>query len=36
MSRAGNDFVTVRTDMNTPAGEPVCVGTTTLVARGTA
>ena len=36
MSRAGNDFVTVRTDLNTEAGETVCVGTTTLVARGTA
>jgi acyl dehydratase len=36
MTRAGNDFVTVRTDLNTEAGETVCVGTTTLVARGTA
>jgi len=36
MSRAGNDFVTVRTDLNTEAGDTVCVGTTMLVARGTA
>jgi acyl dehydratase len=36
MTRAGNDFVTVRTDLNTEAGETVCVGTTMLVARGTA
>lgn len=36
MSRAGNDFVLVRTDVASVSGEPVCVGTTTLVARGTA
>jgi acyl dehydratase len=36
MSRAGNDFLTVRTDVATEAGEQVCVGTSTLVARGTA
>jgi len=36
MSRAGNDFVLVRTDVTSTAGDPVCVGTTTLVARGTA
>ena len=36
MSRAGNDFVYVRTDVTSRTGEPVCVGTTTLVARGTA
>ncbi len=36
MSRAGNDFITVRTDLDTAGGEPVVVGTTTVVARGTA
>jgi acyl dehydratase len=36
MSRAGNDFITVRTDLDTAGGEPVLVGTTTVVARGTA
>jgi hypothetical protein len=36
MSRAGNDFLTVRTDLDTADGERVLVGTTTLVARGTA
>ena len=36
MTRAGNDFVYVRTDVTSVSGDPVCVGTTTLVARGTA
>jgi acyl dehydratase len=36
MARAGNDFLTVRTDIDTTDGERVCVGTSMLVARGTA
>jgi acyl dehydratase len=35
-SRLGNDFLTVRTDLYTDDGHPVCVGTTMLVARRTA
>jgi acyl dehydratase len=36
MSRSGNDFLTVRTDIDTADGARVLVGTTMLVARGTA
>jgi acyl dehydratase len=36
MSRAGNDFLTVRADISTEAGEPVVTATATLVARGAA
>ncbi|HWC79446.1 MAG TPA: MaoC family dehydratase N-terminal domain-containing protein [Pseudonocardiaceae bacterium] len=36
MARAGNDFLTVRADVSTEAGDPVAVCTATLVARGTA
>jgi acyl dehydratase len=35
-ARLGNDFLTVRTDLYTDDGQAVCVGTTMLVARGTA
>lgn len=35
-ARAGNDFLSVRADINTVEGEPVCTGTALLVARGTA
>lgn len=33
---AGNDIITTQTQITTTAGEPVCVATSTLVARGTA
>ncbi|MHA6805870.1 FAS1-like dehydratase domain-containing protein [Salinifilum ghardaiensis] len=35
-SRAGNDFLTVRAEIGTESGEPVCTATSTLVVRGTA
>lgn len=35
MARAGHDFLTIRTDLNSDTGETVCVGTTMLVVRGT-
>ena len=35
-ARAGNDFLTVRAEIRTDAGEPVCTAISTLVARGTA
>ncbi|GAA0504888.1 UPF0336 protein [Saccharopolyspora subtropica] len=35
-SRAGNDFLTVRAEISTVDGEPVCTAKSTLVARGTA
>ena len=35
-ARAGNDFLTVRTEITTVDGEPVCTATSMLVARGTA
>ncbi|SDJ79520.1 Acyl dehydratase [Actinopolyspora mzabensis] len=35
-ARAGNDFLTVRAEIGTAEGEPVCTATSTLVARGTA
>lgn len=35
-NRAGNDFLTVRAEISTDVGEPVCTATSTLVARGTA
>jgi len=36
MTRAGNDFVTIKAEINTVDGEPVSVATATLVARGAA
>ncbi len=33
-ARAGNDFLTVRTEITTVGGEQVCTATSTLVARG--
>lgn len=33
---AGNDIITTQTQITTVTGEPVCVATSTLVARGTA
>jgi len=33
-ARAGNDFLTVRTDIADDAGEPVCTGRAQLVVRG--
>ncbi|MCI2417077.1 MaoC family dehydratase N-terminal domain-containing protein [Saccharopolyspora sp. K220] len=35
-ARAGNDFLTVRAEIATVDGEPVCTGKAMLVARGTA
>lgn len=35
-ARAGNDFLTVRAEIGTESGEPVCTATSTLVVRGTA
>jgi acyl dehydratase len=35
-ARAGNDFLTVRAEITTVDGEPVCTAKSTLVARGTA
>ena len=35
-ARAGNDFLTVRAEIATVDGEPVCTATSLLVARGTA
>jgi acyl dehydratase len=35
MSRAGSDFLTIRTDVIDAAGEPVCRAWTRLVSRGT-
>ncbi|GAA4844666.1 MaoC family dehydratase N-terminal domain-containing protein [Saccharopolyspora rosea] len=35
-ARAGNDFLTVRAEIGTVEGEPVCTATSMLVARGTA
>lgn len=35
-ARAGNDFLTVRAEIGTVDGEPVCTALSTLVARGTA
>ncbi|MBB5154707.1 MaoC family dehydratase N-terminal domain-containing protein [Saccharopolyspora phatthalungensis] len=35
-ARAGNDFLTVRAEIVTVAGEPVCTAKSMLVARGTA
>jgi hypothetical protein len=35
-SVAGNDLVTVRVDVTTDDGQPVCAATSTVVARGTA
>lgn len=35
-ARAGNDFLTVRAEIGTEDGEPVCTAISTLVARGTA
>lgn len=35
-ARAGNDFITVRTEIGTVDGEAVCTASTTLVARDTA
>ncbi|GAB2657315.1 MaoC family dehydratase N-terminal domain-containing protein [Saccharopolyspora gloriosae] len=35
-ARAGNDFLTVRAEITTVGGEPVCTAISTLVARGTA
>jgi acyl dehydratase len=35
-ARAGNDFLTVRMEISTLGGEPVCTATSMLVARGTA
>ncbi len=35
MSRAGNDFLTTRTEVTTEAGEPVVTAWSRLVARGT-
>ncbi|MBA8827060.1 acyl dehydratase [Saccharopolyspora lacisalsi] len=35
-TRAGNDFLTVRAEIGTPAGEAVCTAKSMLVARGTA
>lgn len=34
--RAGNDFLTVRAEITTPDGEPICTSRSTLVARGPA
>ena len=31
---AGNDIITLRTELSTSAGEPVCAATSTLVSRG--
>jgi acyl dehydratase len=36
MSRAGNDFLSVRAEITTTGGEPVTTARATLVARGTA
>lgn len=35
-ARAGNDFITVRLEIGTVGGEPVCTASSMLVARGTA
>ncbi|RKT85008.1 Acyl dehydratase [Saccharopolyspora antimicrobica] len=35
-TRAGNDFLTVRAEISTVEGEPVCTAKSMLVARGTA
>jgi acyl dehydratase len=35
-SRAGNDFLSVRAELTTVDGEPVCTSTATIVVRGTA
>ncbi|QUH05231.1 MaoC family dehydratase N-terminal domain-containing protein [Saccharopolyspora erythraea] len=35
-ARTGNDFLTVRAEITTVEGEPVCTAKSTLVARGTA
>lgn len=35
-ARAGNDFLTVRAEITTPEGEPICTSRSTLVARGVA
>jgi len=35
-SRAGNDFLSMRAEITTEDGEPVCTARATLVARGTA
>ncbi|MCP2260370.1 Acyl dehydratase [Streptoalloteichus tenebrarius] len=35
-SRAGNDFLSMRAEITTVEGEPVCTSRATLVARGTA